>query len=95
MPTCTERRRLRADPGPSTALGEACQVAKILCEKIWPLSSSEDRLKLGGNSAAITRQRCTNTWPANGREERRVVLNHCFTGDVKKNQGSDRTVCAL
>ena len=29
MPTCTERRRLRADPGPSTALGEACQVAKI------------------------------------------------------------------
>ena len=35
----------------------------------------------------ITRQRCTNTWPANGREERSVVINHCFTDDVKKKSG--------
>jgi hypothetical protein len=58
MPTCTERRRPGADHGTSTALGEACQVAKILCEKIWPLSSSEDRLKLGGQCSPFCCDKC-------------------------------------
>jgi hypothetical protein len=45
-------------------------------------------LEVGGNSA-FKRQRRTNTWPANGREERSVTPsgnNHCFTGGVELSQ---------
>ena len=54
-------------------------------------------LEVGGN-LAIKRQRRTNTWPANGREERSVApsgKNHCFTAKLVKNQGSELSaLCA-
>jgi hypothetical protein len=54
MPTCTERRRLRADPGPSAALGEACQVAKISRQAL--LGNMKNRLNEetnGGKSRGV------------------------------------------
>jgi hypothetical protein len=79
MPTLTGRRRPRVDPGAFDCSGRGLpdgdvlhQVYAKICEK-YGLCSLLRTARVWGDSAAITRQRRTNTWPANGREERSVA----------------------